>query len=143
MKFAIQTGTWIKRRTAMSNVTRLAASVIVLASFNVFSAERDALSAGWNGEKRCENLHEDDQIRVLRCTFPPTIGHERHAHPASFLYVLNGGNGQVTDASGTRDFEVTTDQYRANKPVEWHEAVNTGETTMRYLIIEKKYPTQQ
>jgi len=128
----------------MSYVKCLAASIIgVLLSFNVFSAERDALSAGWNGEKRCENLHEDDYIRVLRCTFPPTIGHERHAHPASFLYVLNGGNGQVTDANGTRNFEVTTDQYRLNKPVEWHEAVNTGDTTMRYLIIEQKYPAQQ
>src|ERR1041385_2515591 len=101
----------MQRRTAMSNVRRLAAwAILVLMSFNVFPAERDALSAGWNGEKRCESLHEDDYIRILRCTFPPTTGHERHAHPASFLYVLSGGNGEVTDASGKRDFAVATDQ---------------------------------
>src|SRR5262245_55693969 len=31
----------------------------------------DALSVEWQGKKPCEGLHEDDQIRVLRCTFPP------------------------------------------------------------------------
>ena len=123
----------------------LAVSVIfALLSFTAHSAEEtDALNAGWNGEKRCENLYEDDYIRVLRCTFPPNVGHERHSHPASFLYELNGGHGIVTDASGTREFEVKTDQYRAGKPVEWHEAVNTGDTTMRYLIVEKRYQTEK
>ena len=124
----------------MPHSKHLAVSLIfTFLSFAACAAERDALSAGWNGEKRCENLHEDDYIRVLRCTFPPSVGHERHSHPASFLYVLQGGHGQVTDSTGTRDFEVLTDQYRPSKPVEWHEAVNTGDTTMRYLIVEKKY----
>lgn len=102
----------------------------------------DAQAAGWKGEKLCENLHEDDHIRVLRCTFPPMVGHEPHSHPASFLYVLTGGHGTVTDSNGVREFDVKTDQSRPAKPVVWHEMLNTGDSTLRYLIVEKKYQVE-
>src|SRR5262245_14651620 len=49
-----------------------------------------ALCAGWHGERVCEQLHEDDLIRVLRCTFPPGVGHEMHFHPPHYGYVLSG-----------------------------------------------------
>ena len=49
-----------------------------------------ALCAGWQGERVCELLHEDAQMRVLRCTFPPGVGHEPHYHPPHFGYVLEG-----------------------------------------------------
>ena len=129
----------------MSNSYRVALPLVfALLSFAAYSAEvQDALSAGWNGERRCENLYEDAQIRILRCTFPPNTGHERHSHPAFFNYVLSGGRGQITDGSGTREFESKPDQYRAGKAVEWHEALNTGDTTLRYLIVEKKYESEK
>jgi beta-alanine degradation protein BauB len=103
----------------------------------------DALAAGWKGEKLCENLHEDEHIRVLRCIFPLNVGHEPHSHPASFLYVLAGGHGTVTDSNGMREFDVKTDQSRPVKPVVWHEMLNTGESTLRYLIVEKKYQVEK
>jgi quercetin dioxygenase-like cupin family protein len=103
----------------------------------------DALAAGWKGEKLCENLHEDEQIRVLRCIFPPNVGHEPHSHPASFLYVLTGGHGTVTDSNGMREFDVKTDESRPAKPVVWHEMLNTGDSTLRYLIVEKKYQVEK
>ena len=123
------------------NSLSMTALLVMLGCMTVARAteEMDALDAGWADEKRCENLHEDDYIRVLRCTFPPNVGHERHSHPASFVYVLSGGNVQVTDANGTRQLESKTDQYKTNNPVEWHEGLNTGDTTLRYLIVEKKY----
>jgi hypothetical protein len=99
----------------------------------------DALTAGWKGERRCESLYEDELIRVLRCTFPPNVGHEAHSHPGTFTYFLSGGRGRITDAQGTRDYDIKTDDFRAGKPIEWHEGLNTGETTQRFLIIEKKY----
>ncbi len=99
----------------------------------------DALAAGWKGEKRCENVHEDDYIRVLRCVFPPAQGHERHSHPASFIYIMGGGRGMVTNANGTRHFEVKSDETRVTKRIAWHEMENTGDTDLRYLIVEKKY----
>ena len=34
----------------------------------------DPLEAGWNGERVCEKLHEDDVHRILRCSFPPAVG---------------------------------------------------------------------
>jgi beta-alanine degradation protein BauB len=103
----------------------------------------DALAAGWKSEKVCENLHEDEHIRVLRCIFPPNVGHEPHSHPASFLYVLNGGHGTVTDSNGVREFDVKTDQSRPAKPVVSHEMLNTGDSTLRYLIVEKKYQVEK
>jgi hypothetical protein len=143
--FISKLGPTIQRSTPMLDTKYLAVSAILaVLSSNAYSAEvSDALGAGWNGERRCENLYEDAQIRILRCTFPPNIGHERHSHPAFFNYILNGGHGQVTDASGTREFESKTDQYREGKAVEWHEMLNTGETTLRYLIVEKKYEAEK
>jgi beta-alanine degradation protein BauB len=99
----------------------------------------DALSVEWQGKKPCEKLHEDDQIRILRCTFPPGGKHVRHQHPANFVYALSGGKLQVESASGTRDLDVLTDAYVLSKPVPWHEVTNTGDTTERFIVVEMKY----
>ena len=56
-----------------------------------------ALCAGWQGERVCELLHEDAQMRVLRCTFPPGVGHELHYHPPHFGYVLEVGRIVMAD----------------------------------------------
>ena len=99
----------------------------------------DALSVEWQGKKPCEKLHEDDQIRILRCTFPPEAKHVRHQHPANFVYALSGGKLKTESVSGAREAEVGTDTYVLNKPVPWHEVTNTGDTTARFLVIEMKY----
>ena len=99
----------------------------------------DAVAAGWKGQKICENLQEDDHIRVLRCTLPPNGGHERHSHPPVFGYVLSGGRGRNTNAKGTKDFEAETGESYTSEPVEWHESLNIGETPLGFLIVEKKY----
>lgn len=99
----------------------------------------DALEAGWKGEKVCERLHEDEHIRVLKCTFGPDQGHERHFHPAYFGYVMSGGQMRLTDASGTRDVTITTGQTIEGDGVPWHQAENIGDTSQSYIMIEKKY----
>jgi beta-alanine degradation protein BauB len=91
------------------------------------------------GKKPCEKPYEDDQIRILRCTFPPGGKHVRHQHPANFAYALSGGTLRVESESGTRDLEVPTDAYVLSKPVPWHEVTNTGDTTERVVVIEMKY----
>jgi beta-alanine degradation protein BauB len=99
----------------------------------------NAAAAGWKGQKTCEILDEYEPVRVLRCTFPPGIGHERHAHPrGDFGYVLSGGKTQVTDAKGTEVVEDKTGDHWVSGPIEWHEAVNVGDTTLSYLIVEMK-----
>jgi quercetin dioxygenase-like cupin family protein len=98
----------------------------------------DPLAAGWQGKSVCEKLHEDQYQRILRCTFPPGIGHERHFHPRHFGYALSGGTMRITDAKGTRDATLEAGSYFSNDGVPWHEGLNIGDTTVTYLMIEPK-----
>lgn len=105
----------------------------------------DPLAAGWQGKSVCELLHEDATVRMLRCSFPPGVGHERHFHPPHVGYVLAGGRMQITDAEGTRVVDVPGGSVFANpEGIDWHEAVNVGETESTYLMIEPRgEPLQQ
>jgi mannose-6-phosphate isomerase-like protein (cupin superfamily) len=96
----------------------------------------DPLAAGWNGEKVCEQLHRDNDQRVLRCTFPPGVGYERHYHDKNFGYVLAGGRMRIADADGTRDVDLVAGNSYASDGTEWHEVVNIGDTTVVYLLVE-------
>ncbi|MDP5052399.1 MAG: hypothetical protein NWP69_01300 [Congregibacter sp.] len=97
----------------------------------------DPLAAGWQGEPVCECLHRDERQRILRCSFAPGVGHERHFHPPHVGYVLQGGQMQITDASGTRVQDVASAITFANpEGIAWHVTVNVGENTASYLMIE-------
>ena len=96
-----------------------------------------ALEAGWQGESVCTLQHQGETYRVLRCTFPPGVGHERHYHPAHYGYALSGGTMQLTSEGGTRTATLATGSDYASDGVEWHEVVNVGETTVTYLIVEE------
>ncbi len=98
----------------------------------------DPLQAGWKGNKVCEILHEDTEQRILRCTFPPGAGHERHFHVPHFGYTLAGGRVRITDESGVRELDLTKGNSRFSKGTPWHEVVNIAHTTIVYLIVEKK-----
>jgi len=100
----------------------------------------DPLAAGWRGAPVCERLREDASLRVLRCTFPPGGGHERHFHAPHFGYALAGGRVRITDARGTREVELETGSSFASDGVAWHEIENVGETTVAYLIVEPRAP---
>jgi len=99
----------------------------------------DPLAAGWNGENVCEQLHKDADHRILRCTFPPAVGHERHYHDKNFGYVLAGGRMRITDASGTRDVDLVEGSSFASDGLDWHEVVNVGDTTVVYLVVELRH----
>jgi quercetin dioxygenase-like cupin family protein len=98
----------------------------------------DPLAAGWQGEAVCQRLHEDRTQRILRCTFEPGVGHERHRHAPHFGYALSGGRMRITDDGGTRDVDLATGSSYSSSGVVWHEVLNIGETTTIYLIIEPK-----
>lgn len=98
----------------------------------------DPLEAGWKGEKICEVLQENDRFRALKCTFSPGKGHERHYHAPHFGYILEGGKMRVTDRNGTRDIETPAGASWKSDGIEWHEALNIGETTAIYIIVERK-----
>ena len=125
----------LPRRTAL---VPLVASFAALGACATQAGLPDPLAAGWKGVPVCEKLHEDSDHRILRCSFPPGIGHERHSHDRHFGYALAGGRMRVSDASGTREVDLATGSSFSSAGVDWHEVVNVGESTVVYLIVEPK-----
>ena len=99
------------------------------------------LQTGWQGKKVCEKLSEDKHESILRCTFAPGIGHEKHQHNANFGYAISGGKMQITDENGSRVVKLGTNSHFESTGTKWHQILNVGETTVVYLIIESKKST--
>lgn len=98
----------------------------------------DPLEAGWNNQPVCEILQENSNIRALKCTFPPGIGHERHYHKAHFGYTIAGSRFRIKDTTGIREVDVLTGSNFYNDEIAWHEVLNIGDSTAVFLIIEPK-----
>lgn len=97
-----------------------------------------AFEAGWKGEKTCELLYETDAVRVGKCVFPPGIGHEKHYHNPHFGYTLKGSTLKITDDSGEREVVVPSGVSWSTDSLTVHEAVNVGDSTTSYLIVEPR-----
>ncbi len=113
-------------------------AALVSASLASESPLPDPLQAGWKGEPVCKRLRENSKHRILQCTFPPGVGHERHFHAPHFGYAVVGGKFRITDKDGVREADLPTGSHFENDGVEWHEVLNVGDTTAIYLIIETK-----
>jgi len=98
----------------------------------------DPLAAGWKGELVCEVLEDNADLRVLKCTFPPGVGHEKHHHGTHFGYTLAGSTFRITDTTGVREVTIPTGTNFYNEIVEWHEVQNIGDSTAVFLIMEPK-----
>lgn len=98
----------------------------------------DPLAAGWLGKSVCQKLHENEKQRVLKCRFPPGVGHTRHYHVKHFGYALSGGTMRLTDQTGVREVKLNTGSSYYSEGTPWHEVLNIGETTVEYLIVEAK-----
>lgn len=101
-------------------------------------APPDAFDAGWHGEKVCERLFENEFLRTARCTFPPGVGHERHTHKPHWGIIVEGSTMRTTDANGVVERELKSGSTWWSDGIAWHEALNIGETTGVYIIIEPK-----
>ena len=99
----------------------------------------EAFDAGWEGKKTCELMYETDEVRVGRCTFPPGVGHEKHFHHPHFGYVIEGGLLQITDSNGVvTEAQTITGGSWSTDVITVHSALNIGDTTTSYLIVEPK-----
>jgi len=99
----------------------------------------DPLEAGWKGKKVCEVLKEDQKKRILKCIFPPRVGHEKHYHSPHFGFTLKGGTFKITDDKGiTREVVVKDGTSWSKDDISVHNVQNVGETTSVYLIFETK-----
>jgi len=111
---------------------------VLLFSCNSKNKLSDPLEAGWKEQSVCEVIEENDALRVLKCTFPPGVGHERHYHNAHFGYTLSGSTFRIKDTAGIREVKVPTGSDFYNEHIEWHEVLNIGDSTAIFLIIEPK-----
>ena len=123
---------------SFANLGKLCALLVVLLACSKEQKLPDPLEAGWNGQSVCEEILNNDKIRVLKCTFPPGVGHERHYHPAHFGYALSGGTFRIKDTTGTREVQPLTGSSFYSEGTAWHEVLNIGDSTAVYLIIEPK-----
>jgi len=125
------------RRAACSASIVSIAALVAFSSLLVAAEDLpDPLAAGWQGKTVCELLHEDARQRILRCTFPPGVGHEKHFHKAHFGYVIAGGKMRIIDDSGEREVDIPAGYSWTSDGVSRHEVLNVGETTSVYLIVE-------
>lgn len=95
-----------------------------------------AFDAGWKGQRTCELLYETPEVRVGHCVFPPGVGHEKHYHNPHFGYVLAGGTMRIRDSEGEHESTFEAGQTWTTDRVTVHEALNVGETTSSYLVVE-------
>jgi len=112
--------------------------LVLISSCNNQNALPDPLEAGWKGEAVCEVMEDNKELRVLKCTFDPGVGHEKHYHNPHFGYTLVGGKFRITDTRGTREVNVPTGSSFNNDEISTHEVLNIGETTAIFLIMEYK-----
>ncbi|WGD34219.1 cupin domain-containing protein [Olleya sp. YS] len=112
--------------------------ILVLVSCKPTQTLPDPLEAGWNGRKVCKVLSETKQQRILKCTFPPNVGHQKHYHKPHFGYTLAGSTFRITDYKGTRDVPVATGVNWSNTKLSEHEVLNIGDSTAVFLIVEPK-----
>jgi quercetin dioxygenase-like cupin family protein len=98
----------------------------------------DLVQAGWNNEAVCEVLEENEKRRVLKCTFPPGVGHEKHFHAPHFGYTLKGSKFRIKDDKGTREVQVLSGSSFSKEEVTSHEVLNIGDSTAVFLIFEAK-----
>ena len=110
----------------------------------IFSCEEnkpnlpDPLEAGWKGESVCEVIEDGKELRVLKCTFEPGVGHEKHYHNPHFGYTLKGSKFKITDYKGNREVNVPTGYTFKKDSITTHEVLNIGDSTAVFLIIEYK-----
>jgi quercetin dioxygenase-like cupin family protein len=98
--------------------------------------------AGWKGMKTCTVLFETPEVRVGQCSFAPGVGHEKHYHNPHFGYVLEGSTMLIQDSSGEHEVTTQTGSSWSTTTVTIHEAINSGTTHARYLIIEPRPEVQ-
>lgn len=77
-------------------------------------------------------------MRILKCTFPPSVGHENHEHAPHFGYTLKGSRFRLIDETGTREVDVPTGYDWEKQEISVHEVQNIGDSTAVFLIIEPK-----
>jgi quercetin dioxygenase-like cupin family protein len=104
----------------------------------LFAATSRAQDAAAVNPKTIHVTLDNERVRVFEAVLPPGAKEQMHSHPASIVYVIEGGrvrnhavNGNVTEAK----FHAGGTSYR---PPMTHWAENIGTTTIRLVVVELK-----
>lgn len=128
----------IKKHNLFQHVTFLLFILLIVSCKNQNTTLPDPLEAGWNDQAVCEVLEDNDRVRILKCTFPPGVGHEKHYHEPHFGYTLAGSTFKIKDTTGIKEVNVPTDYSFSKDEISTHEVINIGDSTAVFLIIEYK-----
>ena len=81
---------------------------------------------------------ENPRVRVLEATLKPGDKEQTHSHPAYVIYVIEGGKfrNHATDGTTTEGEFKTGDVIYRDAVTHWAE--NTGDTTIRLVLVELK-----
>jgi quercetin dioxygenase-like cupin family protein len=81
---------------------------------------------------------ENPRVRVLEATIKPGDKEATHSHPTYVIYVIAGGKFRNHAADGT----VTDGEFKTGdviyRDAVTHWAENTGDTTIRLVLVELK-----
>ncbi len=80
---------------------------------------------------------ENPRVRVLEATIKPGDKEATHSHPAYVIYVIAGGKFRNAADGTVTDGEFKTGDVIYRDPVT-HWAENTGDTTIRLVLVELK-----
>jgi len=127
---------FINPNYVLSNI--FLAGILFIYSCESSQSLPDPLEAGWKGQSVCHLISENDKVRILKCVFPPGVGHETHIHEPHVGYTLKGGKFRINDADGEREVAIPDDYTFNNDTTIVHQVLNIGQTTAEFLIIEYK-----
>ena len=81
---------------------------------------------------------DNPRVRVFESTLKPGDKEALHSHPASIIYVIEGGKFRNHAPDGTAtEGELRTGDVQYREPIA-HWAENIGTTTTRLIIVELK-----
>ena len=83
---------------------------------------------------------DNDRVRVIEAVLQPGQKEQMHSHPASVVYVIDGGKVRNHAADGsTKEIEYKPGDTFYRQPLT-HWAENIGTTTIRLVLVELKEP---
>jgi quercetin dioxygenase-like cupin family protein len=79
-------------------------------------------------------------IRVLEATYKPGQSSALHSHPDNVAYVINAGTVEFTEKDGTKHTNEFKTGMTMIRPGGAHSVKNTGNTTLKVLLVEVNRP---
>jgi quercetin dioxygenase-like cupin family protein len=128
-----------QNKTGATHALALAASLVILGGTGMLAAA----AASAQDAVKVDPTHykvefENDQVRVLRITYPPHEKSVMHQHPATVAVFLTDGHTKMTLPGGkTQDGTVKAGTVQWQGPTK-HLPENVGDKPFELILVELK-----